>query len=104
VIYTANCKLQLLEIYIKQYFKYNVSFKSHDRSVGIAQGCGLDDWGSRVRFPAGAGIFLFTTASKMALGLANPPIQWVQGALSLGVKQSGSEADHSPPASAKVKE
>jgi hypothetical protein len=28
-----------------------------DSSVGIALGCGLDDRGSRVRFPAGAGNF-----------------------------------------------
>jgi hypothetical protein len=28
-----------------------------DSSVGIALGYGLDDWGSRVRFPAGAGNF-----------------------------------------------
>jgi hypothetical protein len=39
----------------------------------------------------------------MALGPTQPPIQWVLGALSLGVKQPGSEADHSPPSSAKVK-
>jgi hypothetical protein len=31
--------------------------KSHDSSVGIALGYGLDDWGSRVWFPAGAGNF-----------------------------------------------
>jgi len=30
-------------------------------------------------------------------------IQWVTGALSLGVKQPGREADHSPPSSAEVK-
>jgi hypothetical protein len=30
---------------------------SRDSSVGIALGYGLDDWGSRVRFPAGAGNF-----------------------------------------------
>jgi hypothetical protein len=29
----------------------------HDSSVGIALGYGLDDRGSRVRFPAGAGNF-----------------------------------------------
>jgi hypothetical protein len=29
--------------------------KSRDSSVGIALGCGLDDRGSRVRFPAAAG-------------------------------------------------
>jgi hypothetical protein len=31
--------------------------KSRDNSVGIARGYGLDDGGSRVRFPAGAGNF-----------------------------------------------
>jgi hypothetical protein len=30
--------------------------------------------------------FLFTTASRTALGPTQPPIQWVTGALSLGVK------------------
>jgi hypothetical protein len=52
----------------------------------------------------GLGIFLFTTASRTALGPTQPPIQWVPGALSLGVKWLGSEADHSPPSSAEVKE
>jgi hypothetical protein len=32
------------------------------------------------------------------------PIQWVPGALSLGVKRLGLEVDHSPPSSAEVKE
>jgi hypothetical protein len=41
---------------------------------------------------------------RTALGPTQPPIQWVQGALSLGVKRPGSEADHSPPSSAEVKE
>jgi hypothetical protein len=50
------------------------------------------------------GIFLFTTASRTALGPTQPPIQWVQGSLSLGVKQPVCEADHSPPSSAEVKE
>jgi hypothetical protein len=31
------------------------------------------------------------------------PIQWVPGALSMGVKQPVREADHSPPTSAEVK-
>jgi hypothetical protein len=47
--------------------------------------------------------FLFSTASRPALGPTQPPIQWVQGALSSGVKQQGREADHSPPTSAEVK-
>jgi hypothetical protein len=50
------------------------------------------------------GIFLFTTASRTALGLTQPPIQWVPGVLSLGVKRPRREADHSPPSSAEVKE
>jgi hypothetical protein len=33
-----------------------------------------------------------------------PPIQWVPGALSLGIKRPGRETDHSPPSSAEVKE
>jgi len=50
------------------------------------------------------GIFLFTTAFRTALGPTQPPIQLVPGALSLGVKWLGREADHSPPSSAEVKE
>jgi hypothetical protein len=52
----------------------------------------------------GLGIFLFTTASRTALGPTQLPIQWVPVALSLGVKRPGREADHSPPSSAEVKE
>jgi hypothetical protein len=51
----------------------------------------------------GLGIFLLTTASRTALGPTQPPIQWVQGALSLGAKRPGRKADHSPPSGAKVK-
>jgi hypothetical protein len=40
----------------------------------------------------------------MALGPTQPPIQWVSGILSLGIKRLGREADHSPPSTAKVKE
>jgi hypothetical protein len=43
----------------------------------------------------GLGIFLFITGYGAALGPTQPPIQWVPGALSLGVNRSGREADHS---------
>jgi hypothetical protein len=51
----------------------------------------------------GLGIYLFTTTSRTALGPTQPPVQWVPGALSRGVKRPGREADHSPPSSAEVK-
>jgi hypothetical protein len=35
----------------------NLDKKSCDNSVGIVLGYGLDNWGSRVRFPVGAGNF-----------------------------------------------
>jgi hypothetical protein len=42
-------------------------------------------------------------SSILALGSTQPPIQWVPGALSPGVKRPGREADQSPPTSAEVK-
>jgi hypothetical protein len=50
-----------------------------------------------------AWIFLFATVSRPVLGPTKPPIQWVPGALSPGVKEQGHEADHSLPSSAEVK-
>jgi hypothetical protein len=47
--------------------------------------------------------FLFSMSSRPALGSTKPLIQWVPGAISLGAKHLGSEADHLPPASAEVK-
>jgi hypothetical protein len=51
----------------------------------------------------GLEICLFNTASRTAMGPTQPPTQWVAGALSLGVKWPGREADHSPPSSAEIK-
>jgi hypothetical protein len=65
------------------------------------------DWMSGVLgFDSRRGLinFLFTTASRPALGLTQLPIEWVPGVLSLGVKRPGREADHSPPSSAEAKE
>jgi hypothetical protein len=47
--------------------------------------------------------FLLSTSYRMALGPIQPPIQWVPGALPLGVKRPGCEPDHSPPTSAEAK-
>jgi hypothetical protein len=55
--------------------------RSRESSVVKRLGYGMDDrWFESRR---GLGIFLFTTASRPALGLTQPPIQWVPGALSM---------------------
>jgi hypothetical protein len=78
---------------------------NQDSVVGIATGCKLDARGVRVLAlsPSGAKNFLFSMWSRPALGPTQPPIQWVPGVLSPGVKRPWREADHSPPTSAEVK-
>jgi hypothetical protein len=45
-------------------------------------------------------IFLLSMSSRPVLGPTHPPLQWVLGALSLGVGWLRHEAHHSPPTSA----
>jgi hypothetical protein len=47
-------------------------------------------------------MFFLTTASRPALGPTQTPIQRAPGAISLGVKRPGRDAEHLPPSSAKV--
>jgi hypothetical protein len=61
---------------------------------------GVLGFDSRLRL----GIFLSTAASRTVLGPTQPPIQWVPGVLSVGVKRLRLQADHSPPSSTEVKE
>jgi hypothetical protein len=58
----------------------------------IMPGYGLDDRGFGSR--QGLGIFI-TTVSRPILGPTQPPVQWVPGALSFGVKRPVREADDS---------
>jgi hypothetical protein len=53
--------------------------------------------------PGGVKNFHSYMSCRPALGPTKPPIQWVPGALSPGVKQPGCEADHSLPTTAEVK-
>jgi hypothetical protein len=78
--------------------------KSGHSSVGIALGYGLDDRGSRVRFPAGAANF--SLHHRAQNDSRAHPASYPMGTrtISLGVKRPGREADHSPPSSAEVKE
>jgi hypothetical protein len=94
-----------ISLSIKSFFQsLNLLHKRRDSSVGIVLGYGLDDQGSRFDSWQGLGIFFLTTVFRMALGPTQPPIQWVPGTLSLGIKWPGHEADHSPPSSVEVKE
>jgi hypothetical protein len=83
-------------------FSYqNVVFICHSHiSVGIKTDYGLE---GRLSNRGRGKIFLFSTASRSALGPNQPPVQWVSGAVSPEVKRPGLEADHSPPSSAEVK-
>jgi hypothetical protein len=76
------------------------NYGSRDNSVGIALGYGLDDRGSRVRFPAGDENF--SLHHRVQNGSGVHPASYPMG--SLGVKRLGCEADHSPPSGAEVKE
>jgi hypothetical protein len=69
--------------------------------------CGLTGWTIGVLVfdsRQGQEMLLFTIASRTALGPTQLLIQWVPGAVSLGVKRPDREADHSPPSSAEIKE
>jgi hypothetical protein len=68
--------------------------KSHDSSVGIAISYGLDDRGSRVRFPAGAGNFLLHHREQNGSGAHPASYPMGTRALPLEVKRPGREADH----------
>jgi len=51
----------------------------------------------------GLEIFLFTTVSRPTMRPTQTPIQWIMGALFLGVQWPGHETDHSLPPMAEVK-
>jgi hypothetical protein len=72
-----------------------------DSPVGVATCYGLDD---RSLIP-GRGKKYFSTPRRRErlLGPPSPPIQWVPGALSLGVKLPVPVADLSPSSSVEVK-
>jgi hypothetical protein len=56
---------------------------------------GMGHWG-RSSSPGKVKNFLFSKSSRSALGSTQPPIQWVPGVLSLGLKRQAREADHCP--------
>jgi hypothetical protein len=73
-----------------------VHFISNTTNLGGAE---MSDF----RVPVGPRISPLHISSRPPLGPAQPPIQWVMGALSSRMKRQEREADHSPPTSAEVK-
>jgi hypothetical protein len=71
--------------------------RNRESSVGIAVGYEQDDRGF---ISLSENIFSHSAAPRAALGSNQFPLRWVSVALSLGLKRSGREADHSPPFSA----
>jgi hypothetical protein len=69
--------------------------------VGRVTGCGLDRLVVGVHVPVSSRIFC--TSSRPAVGLTQPAVQWVPGAVFPVVKQLGREADHSRRTNAEVK-
>jgi hypothetical protein len=64
-------------------------YRNRSSLVSTVSGCGLDARAIEVRSPAEARGFFFylTSVSWLALELTQPPIQWVLGVLSPGVKR-----------------
>jgi hypothetical protein len=83
-------------------FSYVVERKigSRDSSVGTATEYGLDDLTARSSSPGKGKSFLHVVQTGSEGYPASYPMG--TGALSPGVKRSGREAAHSPPASAEV--
>jgi hypothetical protein len=73
-------------------------------TVGIALGYGLDDRGSRVRFPARTGNFSLHHRVKNGSGAHPASFPMGTRVYFPRVKRPGREADHSPPSRAEVKE
>jgi len=68
---------------------------TESQTAGVAQSvkeCSIPGRGSD-------GNFLFATASRPALGSTQPPMPWLPGVPSPGVKRLEREADYSPPSS-----
>jgi hypothetical protein len=86
------------------YYTLFVFKTSLDSSVSIALGYGLEDRGSRVRFPAEAGNFSLNHCVQN--GSRTHPASYSMGTVGSfpGVKRPQREADHSPPSSAEVKD
>jgi hypothetical protein len=83
-------------------FFHSILHRSRVSSGSIVSDYGLDDRAIGVRSPAGAKDFSSILCVQTGSG-AQPPVKWVPGVLSPGVKaRPGRDADRSPPSSVEV--
>jgi hypothetical protein len=73
---------------VSDFLNFNIEHY-YDSSIGIALGYGLDDWGSRVRYPARAGNF--SLHHRIQNGSGAHPASYPMGtrAFFLGGKSAG---------------
>jgi hypothetical protein len=98
----ADSKLvACLTLQLWKFFRTTQHYRDRGSSVSIARvWIAEESWFNSRQVQE---IYLFSNMSEPALRTTQPPIQWVSWAVSLGVKQSGREADHSLPCDAEVK-
>jgi hypothetical protein len=83
-----------LQYFIKLVMRVQSNFcqnplRSQDSAVGITTGYGLDDRVVGVRVPIGSRIFSSPRRPDRLWGSIQSPIQWVPGAVSLGLSGRG---------------
>jgi hypothetical protein len=90
---------------IKRNGETKTSDIEENRDLYKALGYGLNDRGSRVRFPAGDGNFSLHHRCVQNGSGAHPASypMGTRGLFPLGIKRPGREADHSTPSSVEVK-
>jgi hypothetical protein len=100
---SPNSSLSLVCIFTNFRLYWLITLSEHFRlNTGLYYSARISQWAqqrakgwrARVRFSASECDFVFSIVSRLALGLTQPPIQWVLGALSLEVSRRRREPDH----------
>jgi hypothetical protein len=96
-LYTQRSSVCLLfEFKLKCIFNALYYFIVAISGVSIVTGCGLYDRGVAIRVPLGSRFFYFSAYCSCQWGPLSLLSKGYRGLLSLGLKQLGREANHSP--------
>jgi hypothetical protein len=100
--------VQISSLFLRYTFSYEsqAHIRHLDRRGGNTELSRYSDWlrAGPPEFDSrqGPDMFLYSIASRPALGSTQSPVQWVPDALSPGVRGQRRETDRSPPSSAEV--